>query len=166
MTKKINVLPVVRNVKHGAGTVQTTQFPRKDYGCQPWLMLRSVTHSWAPSTLPDRSADLCREGPYKEWWLIALCRNFFPLGANGKTLKFRFFVIRLYYAKYGHILNPLVPKFRPDLSARLTRGELGSPANLRWLGGGGRISPPVLLPNHDAVRKARGGNRKLSRRGI
>ena len=49
-------------------------------------------------------------------WLISPCRNFLTLGANGKTLKFRFFVIRLNYEKLGHMLKPLVPKFRPNLS--------------------------------------------------
>ena len=31
----------------------------------------------------------------------------------------------------------------------LTRTELGSPASLRWLGGG-EYRPPVLLPNREA----------------
>ena len=30
-----------------------------------------------------------------------------------------FFVIRAYYEKLGHMLKSPVPKFRPDLSARL-----------------------------------------------
>ena len=30
-----------------------------------------------------------------------------------------FFVIRVYYEKIGHMLKPLVPKFRSDLSVRL-----------------------------------------------
>ena len=30
-----------------------------------------------------------------------------------------FFVIRVYYEKLGHVLKPLVSKFRSDLSARL-----------------------------------------------
>ena len=30
-----------------------------------------------------------------------------------------FFVIRVYDEKLGHMLKPLVSKFRPDLSARL-----------------------------------------------
>ena len=29
------------------------------------------------------------------------------------------FVIRVYYEKLGHMLKPLVPKFRSDLSVRL-----------------------------------------------
>ena len=44
---------------------------------------------------------------------------FLTLGANGKILKFCFFVIRAHYEKLGHILKPIVPKFRRDLSIRL-----------------------------------------------
>ena len=47
----------------------------------------------------------------------------------------------------------------------LTHAELGSPASLRWLGGG-EYPPPVLLPNHEAEREARGGDRKLSTSGF
>ena len=43
--------------------------------------------------------------------------QFLPLGADGKNLIF--FAIRVYYEKLGHMLKPLVSKFRPDLSARL-----------------------------------------------
>ena len=32
----------------------------------------------------------------------------------------------------------------------LTHAELGSPASLRWLGGGGEYRPPVLLLNREA----------------
>ena len=32
---------------------------------------------------------------------------------------FDFFVIKVYYEKLGHILKPVVPKFCPDLCARL-----------------------------------------------
>ena len=43
-----------------------------------------------------------------------------------------FFVIRVYYEKLGHILNPLVPKFRSDLSVRLTDiAEKQIPAKLK-----------------------------------
>ena len=45
--------------------------------------------------------------------------QFVTLGANGKTLKFCFFVIRVYYEKLGHMLKPLVPKFRSDLFVHL-----------------------------------------------
>ena len=45
--------------------------------------------------------------------------QFLPLGVNGYTLKFRFFCIRVYNEKLGQMLKPLVPKFGPDLSARL-----------------------------------------------
>ena len=54
------------------------------------------------------------------------------LAANGKTLKFWLLVIRVYYEKLGHILKPLVPKFRPDLVARLRDiAEKQVPANLK-----------------------------------
>ena len=45
--------------------------------------------------------------------------HFLTLGADGKTLKFCFFVIRVHYEKLDHLLKPLVPRFRPDLSTRL-----------------------------------------------
>ena len=45
--------------------------------------------------------------------------HFLTLGAIGKAMQFLFFVIRVYYEKIGHMLKPLVPKIRPDLSARL-----------------------------------------------
>ena len=46
--------------------------------------------------------------------------QFLTLGANGKVLKFWFFVIRVYYEKLGHMVKRLVPKFRPIMSSRLT----------------------------------------------
>ena len=45
--------------------------------------------------------------------------QFLTLGANGKTQKSLFFVVRVNYEKLGHMLKPLVPRFRPDLFARL-----------------------------------------------
>ena len=42
--------------------------------------------------------------------------QFLKLGANGKTLKFLCLVITVYYEKLGHMLKPLVGKFRLDLS--------------------------------------------------
>ena len=45
--------------------------------------------------------------------------QFLTLGANGKTMKFLIFVIRVYDEKLGHMLKPLMSKFRHDLSARL-----------------------------------------------
>ena len=54
------------------------------------------------------------------------------LGANDKTLKFCFFVIRVYGEKLSHILEPLVAKYRPDLFARLRDiAERQVPANLK-----------------------------------
>ena len=45
--------------------------------------------------------------------------QFVTLGANGNTLKFLFFALTVYYKKLGHMLKPLVPKFRYDLSVHL-----------------------------------------------
>ena len=54
------------------------------------------------------------------------------LGASGKTLRFWFFVIRVYDEKLGHILEPLVAKYRPNLFARLRDiDEKQVPANLK-----------------------------------
>ena len=52
---------------------------------------------------------------------VAYCAmlQLLTLGANSRTLKFRFFAIRVYYEKLGLILKPLVPNFRPDLFAHL-----------------------------------------------
>ena len=52
---------------------------------------------------------------------VAYCAmpQLLTLGGNGKTLKFGFLVIRVYYEKLGHILKPLVPRVRPDLFVRL-----------------------------------------------
>ena len=48
---------------------------------------------------------------------VAYCAmsQFLTLGANGRTLDFRLFVIRVSYEKLGHILKPLVFKFCLDL---------------------------------------------------
>ena len=46
------------------------------------------------------------------------------------------------------------------------RGAGGlQPTSIGW-GRGGYPPPPVLLPNHDAEREARGGDRKLTTRGF
>ena len=43
-----------------------------------------------------------------------------------------FFVIRVHYEKLGHMLKPLIPKFRPDLFIRLKDiGEKQAPAKLK-----------------------------------
>ena len=80
--------------------------------------LRSVIHSSAPPILPNRSAGLCRRVIYEG---VAYCAmpQFLTLGANGKAMKYAFSVIRLCYEKIGHMLKPLMPKFRSDRSARL-----------------------------------------------
>ena len=58
--------------------------------------------------------------------------RFLTLGANGKTLKFRFFVIRVYDETLGHILEPLVAKYRTDIFACLRDiAEKRVPANLK-----------------------------------
>ena len=45
--------------------------------------------------------------------------QFLTLGASGKTLKFRLFVIRVHYEKLGHLLTPLLSKFCLYLLTRL-----------------------------------------------
>ena len=65
---------------------------------------------------------------------VAYCAmsQFLTLGANGRTLDFRLFVIRVSYEKLGHILKPLVFKFRLDLSTRLKDiAEKQVPARLK-----------------------------------
>ena len=65
---------------------------------------------------------------------VAYCAmsQFVTLEANGKTLKFWFYVIREYYEKLVHMLKPLLPKFRPDLSTRLKHiAEKQVPAKLK-----------------------------------
>ena len=58
--------------------------------------------------------------------------QFLTLGANGKTLKFKIFVIRVHYEKLGHILKPLVSNFCPDLFTRLRDiAEKQVPAKLK-----------------------------------
>ena len=71
---------------------------------------------------------------------------FLTLGANCKSLKFRFFVIRVYYEKIGHLLKPIVLKFRHDLFARLRDiAEKQIPAKLKPI----VASPlPNALYNH------------------
>ena len=57
---------------------------------------------------------------------------FLTSGANGKTLKFRFFVLRVYYEKLSHMLKLIAVKFHPDLSARLKDiAEKQVPAKLK-----------------------------------
>ena len=47
------------------------------------------------------------------------------------------FVIRVYYGKLGHMLKPLVPRFRPDLSVRLRDiAEKQVPAKMKPIVGG------------------------------
>ena len=119
------------NVKHGAGSVKTKQLPSKCYGRQPWLRLRSVIYSSAPPTLPNRSAGSAGGAIYEGVAYFAMSL-FLTLGANGKTLKFWFFVIRVYYEKLGHMLKPSLPKFLPNLPARLKDiAEKQVPAELK-----------------------------------
>ena len=83
------VLPSARNVKHGAGSVQTKQFPRKGYGCHLRFSQRSVIHSSAPPmhlTRPEHWP-LPKGSVYER---VAYCAmpHFLTLETNGKTLKF------------------------------------------------------------------------------
>ena len=63
--------------------------------------------------MPNRSAGLQTRGAIRggssESDFI-----FFTLRANGKCLKFSFFVISVYYKKLGRCLKLLVPKYHPD----------------------------------------------------
>ena len=90
--------------------------------------LRSVIHSSAPPTLPNGSAGSYQRGHIRR---VAYCANsqFLTLGANGRTLKFGFFVTSVYYEKLGHWLKPLVPKFRPDIFRDIA--EKQGPAKLK-----------------------------------
>ena len=120
ITKNQNfgVLPLARNVKHGAGSVQTKHLPRKGYGRQPWLRLRSAIHSSAPPTLPNRSAGLLRRGHIRR---SGLFRHVAILNIRSKWQdpEILIFVKRVYHGELGHMLKSLVSKFRPDLSASL-----------------------------------------------
>ena len=72
--------------------------------------------------------------------------QFASLGANGKTPKFLFFVIRVYYEKFGHILKPLVPKFRSDLSVDLKDiTEKQVPAKLKQIVNHVELAPRFAL---------------------
>ena len=78
-------------------------------------------------------------------------------------MKFLLFVIRVYYEKIGHILKPLVPNFRPDLSARLTRASVAVSATFAMVcvcGGGGSKWPHLL------TLKLRGTERRVKKRSI
>ena len=76
-------------------------------------------------------------------------------------MKFLLFVIRVYYEKIGHILKPLVPNFRPDLSARLTRASVAVSATFAMVEGGGAKWPPPLQ-----TQKLRGTERRGKKRSI
>ena len=118
--QNFRVLPLARNAKHGAFFFQTMHFPRKECGCQPWLRLRSVIHSSALPTLPNRRGVGERAsagGVHIRRGGLLLHVAFLSLGANGNTPKFWFFVTRVNNEKLGHMLKHL-PKFRPDLSTR------------------------------------------------
>ena len=76
-------------------------------------------------------------------------------------MKFLLFVIRVYYEKIGHILKPLVPNFRPDLSARLTRASVAVSATFAMVEGGGENGHPPLQ-----TQKLRGTERRGKKRSI
>ena len=84
--------------------------------------------------------------------------QFLTLGANGNTLKFRVFVVvRVYYDKLGHMLKLLVPKFRPDLFARLRdRAEKQMPAKLKPI-----VGAYCTFPPRNCVILLRGGRKSL-----
>ena len=66
--------------------------------------------------------------------------QFLILGSKEKTQKLQVLVIRVYYEKIDHILKPLVPKFRPDLLARLKdTAEKQVPAKLKPIVGGQKL---------------------------
>ena len=49
-----------------------------------------------------------------------LCHvTFFNIRSQWQDPEILIFVIRIYYEKLGRMLKALVPKFRPDISARL-----------------------------------------------
>ena len=71
-------------------------------------------------------------------------------------MKFLLSVIRVYYGKIGYILKPLVPNFRPDLSARLTRASVAVSATFAMVeGGGAKWPPPLTNSKTKRDRKAR-----------
>ena len=84
----------------------------RDLGCNPWSIHQPLP-SYQTGALASAGA-VIYEG-------VAYCAmsQFLTLRANGRTLTFWFCVIRVYHGKLGHILKPLVPKFRPDFFARL-----------------------------------------------
>ena len=86
--------------------------PSRDLGCDPWSI-----HQPRP---PNQTGALASAGG-NIYERVTYCATsqFLTLGVNGHAMKFWFFAIRVYYEKWGHLLKPFVPKFRPDLSARL-----------------------------------------------
>ena len=102
-SKYFKVLPLARYVKPEAGSVQTMQFPCKGYGSKPWLRLRSVIHSPAPPTLPNRSAGLCRRVHLRRGGSLHHVA-FFNISRQWQDLGF-FCVIWLYYDKLSRMLK-------------------------------------------------------------
>ena len=80
----------------------------RDLGCD----LRSIHQPRSPY---QNGALASAGGAIYEAVAYFVMSQFLTLGANNKTCIF--FVIRVYYEKLGHKLKPLVPNFRPDLSA-------------------------------------------------
>ena len=83
-----------------------------DLGCDMW----SIHQPRPPcqTRAPASAGGVIDEG-------VTYCAmpQFIALEANGRALKFWFFVIALHHEKLGHMLKPLVPKFRLDLLAHL-----------------------------------------------
>ena len=91
----------------------------------------AVIHPSAPPTLPNRSAGFCRSGHIRRGGLlrhVAVCN----IRTQLQDPEILIFCYKSNYEKLGHILKPLVPKFRPDLSARLKDiSEKQVPAKLK-----------------------------------
>ena len=98
---------------------QSSSRARVTDASRDFVAIRDSFISPAHLTKPERW--LLPEGQCRKRWLIASRGSwqFVTLEVNGKTLTFRFFVIRVYYEKLSHVQKPPVPKFRPDLPARL-----------------------------------------------
>ena len=84
----------------------------RDLDCDPWSIQQS--------RLPYHTGALASAGvSIYEGVAYCVMSQILTLWASGKTLKFWFPVIRVYYEILGHMLKPIVPKFCLDLWARL-----------------------------------------------
>ena len=109
----------------------------RNLGCDPW----SIQQSRPPYHTGALAS--ARVSIYEG---VAYCvmSQILTLWANGKTRKFWFPVIRVNNEKLGHMLKPLVPKFRLDLCARLKDiAEKQIPAKLKPIAG--QVKWPYIL---------------------